>query len=119
MHNKGSWFRFHRSAIHSIKVLSLSEADRWRWVELLCFADENDGSINIKNCSLQLRVTEDVLRSSLERITAALLIERRNGTYFISQWDYRQFRGNADNAERQRRFRARKKNTPQLTSPVT
>jgi hypothetical protein len=103
------WFRFHRSAIHSTKLLGLEPDMRWAWVELLCMADPRDGSIPFRDCALQLRIGEPAMSERCTQLTAAGLLERRGSGYFIADWDYRQFQGNEGNNARQRKFYANRK----------
>jgi hypothetical protein len=109
MASANPWFRFHRSAIHSTKLLSVSPELRWRWVELLCMADPKDGAIPVRECALQLREDYVLFLDSVETLIASGLCIRRGPGYFIADWDYRQFQGNAGNNERQRKFYANRK----------
>lgn len=114
------WFRFYTEVLNDHKVQMLSPDVFKTWVNLLCFAgeDENDGCIkSIDEAVFKLRVTRDILECHIKVLCDTGLLERDskcdtdNPSYFFPTWKDRQYKSDKDNtaADRKRRQREREK----------
>lgn len=106
------WFRMQHKVAHDAKIQTLPIDLRWRWVECLCLASENDqrGTLPpVRQVAFTMRVTEAEATEVLERLVAAGLLDRsRSGGFHPHDWDDYQMESDSS-AERTRRYRERKK----------
>lgn len=114
------WFRFYNDAVNDPKVQRLSGELFKAWVNVLCLASKNGGKLpRLADLSFILRVPEDRALAHIEALSAEGLLDQIEGEYEPHNWKGRQFQSDhsdATNAERQRRFRDKKRNG---VTPVT
>ena len=110
------WWRAHDEAIDDAKLLLLpSDRHRWGWFCLMCLASAYGGVLPpIDIVALKLRMSK---HKAAEIITvlvgATLLDEIEPGKFAPHNWKARQFKSDVTdptNAERQQRYRNRKRN---------
>ena len=108
------WFRFYNDAVNDPKVQRLSGELFKAWVNILCLASKNGGHVpTLADLSFILRVPEDRALAHIEALSAEGLLDKVEGQYEPHNWSGRQFisdHADSTNAERQRRFRDRKRN---------
>ena len=106
------WFRLYAEFAHDPKVQMLSEVMQRRYIMLMCMRCSNV-TVTLRNdeIAFQLRITEQDLAE-----TKALFITKGfiDSDWNLVNWEKRQFSSDADisGAERQRRFREKKRNGP-------
>ncbi len=119
----GRWFRLYAEVLHDPKVQLLPCEDFRSWINLLCLASENDGSLpSFQAIGFSLRMDENAVRTLIERLSNAGLIDRLNGGhngvhYAPHAWDKRQYKSDTSTG-RVKRFRERERNKP-VTPPDT
>lgn len=93
------WFRFYTEVLHDPKVQRLPVALRWRWVELLCLANDQEprGRLpNIKDISFALRINEAKTYQAIVQLrNAGLLDADEDDRLWPHNWDQRQFASDA------------------------
>lgn len=114
------WFRFYNDAVNDPKVQRLSGELFKAWVNVLCLASKNEGKLpSLTDLAFILRVPEDRALAHIEALSAEGLLDQVEGEYAPHNWKGRQYQSDhidATNADRQRRFRDRKRNG---VTPVT
>lgn len=108
------WFRFYEGALDDPKVQTLSGDDFKAWVNILCVACRQNGTLpNVAALAFMLRMDENACQTLVERLVNAGLIDRRNGGvngahYAPHGWDKRQYKSDGSSG-RVKRFRERSK----------
>lgn len=105
------WLRLWHSFLDSVKVQSVTEALRARYVNLLCVAckaDQNGKLPDICQVAFMIRLSVEETQQTLDALVSAKLIDRRAKAYWIHDWDHWQY-GRSKAAEKQARYRNNKK----------
>lgn len=105
------WFRMYACALNDPKVQRLAAPEFKGWVNLLCLAAENDGTLPCPvDIAFALRITD----AEAEHLTATLLtsrlLEPAGCGFRPHNWDGRQFQSDTS-TERVRRYRAKQAET--------
>jgi rubrerythrin len=101
------WFRFYDCALDDPKVQRLSDALFKTWINLLCVASRNGGRLPaVEDLAFMLRLSEDEMAASLDKLTAARLLDEGDTGMSPHNWDERQFKSDVS-SERVKRFRQR------------
>lgn len=106
------WFRFYNETRHDPKVQRLP-ADLFRvWVNLLCYANENGGSIpgTPDDLAYEMRMPLAKAMKCIEQLKQAGLLDQGE-TLHPHNWNARQYKSD-DVSSRVKRFRERKSNVP-------
>ena len=120
---KMSWFRLYSEMPHDERIEELAFEDRWHFVNLLCMKcsgilDKEYESERMRERKIEreLGIHGDTLKHAKERLMEVGLIDKN---WQPRAWDKRQFVSDHDPtaAERQRRYRERKKSKE--NSPVS
>jgi len=117
------WFRMYDDVLDDPKVQRLP-ADLFKaWVNLLCLASRNDGTLPpIDDIAFALRMSQDVTRDIVRDLSQRGLIDDCDGLS-PHNWSARQFKSDKDEsaAERKRAQRKREKErqNPDVTPDVT
>lgn len=121
---KYQWFRFYSEALNDPKVQSLPPDLFKHWVNILCLACSNNGTLpeTLHETAFALRLSETDTVTVLERLLNATLIDRISGgangyRYAPHSWDKRQYKSDTS-TDRVKRFRNRKGNVTE-TPPDT
>lgn len=111
------WFKFYDDVLYDPKVQRLPKDVAWNWVNILCLASKGSGKLPpISDIAFALRITDREADALIETLLSAGLLDDIGGAMCPHNWHERQ--GTVDtNAERQRRFRERRKAT--VTDNVT
>jgi hypothetical protein len=113
------WFRFYDDALNDPKVQKLPSDMFKAWVNLLCIASKNDGSIPRDDVQFLLRVTEKCAAGIIDYLLEHKLLDDRGDVVTPHNWDGRQFKSDVSN-ERVKRHRDRKRNDEcNVTDAVT
>ncbi len=108
------WFRFYSGVVDDPKAQMLSPELFKFWVNLLCLAAKHDGALPpLPVTAFALRVTEAKASEVILRLHSAELLDKTEDGFTPHNWDFRQFKGDkvdATNADRQRRFREKRRN---------
>jgi hypothetical protein len=102
------WFRFYDDAVSDPKV-QLLEGELFKtWVNLLCLANKNNGTLpNLKHIAFALRLPEGAVVTAVTCLSQAGLLDRVNATTWAPHnWRGRQYKSDSS-AERMRRHRDR------------
>jgi len=104
------WFRFYDDAVTDPKVQLLPENLFKFWVNILCLANKNNGTLPKSNhIAYALHVTEGAVVTCVTQLSEAGLLDRLNATTWAPHnWSGRQFKSDSS-AERMRRHRERHK----------
>lgn len=109
------WFRFYDDAVNDPKVQRLS-GDRFKtWVNLLCLASKNNGTLPpLKDIAFMLRMSDERVSALLDGFCASGLldpVEVLDGcmSYTPHNWDKRQFKSDVS-TDRVKRFRNGQRN---------
>lgn len=107
---KNSWFRFYNSVVDDPKVQLLPKALRWAWVELLCLASKNDGTLPaIEQIAFSVRASVNDAQADVDALILAGLIDvTPEGRLTPHNWAERQFVSDSSR-ERTRNYRERMK----------
>lgn len=99
----------YNDVLNDPKVQLLPKALRWSWVELLCLASKNGGTLPpIEEIAFAVRASVNDARSDLDALILAGLIDiRPDGKFEPHNWDGRQYVSDSS-AERTRKYRQRK-----------
>lgn len=117
------WLKLWHSFLDSVKIQSVTEALRARYVNLLCVAckfGQNGKLPDITQVAFMIRLSSDEAQETLEKLIDARLIERRGKAYYIHDWDQWQHKKSRD-AEKQKRYRdnVRTLRNEECNNPVT
>ena len=117
------WFRFYDKALDDPKVQRLSPHLFKVWVNLLCIASKEGGTLPTADLAFRLRVSETDAKSYLDDLILAGLIDilDAKGTMQPHKWPEYQFHSDTSK-ERTRKWRGKNKKTDgdaAVTSPVT
>lgn len=119
------WFRFYDSVLDDPKVQRLPKDVFWGWVNLLCLMSKAEASGEGKlpstpDIAFALRISDREADSLVMALMTAGLLDDTPDGLRPHNWEKRQF-VDRTNAERQRRFRERKKAEKTVTryAPVT
>lgn len=102
------WFRLHDCVLDDPKVQRLAPPLFKTWINLLCVASRNEGMLpNAIDLSFMLRLSEGIVRSQIEALIAAGLIDETfDGGLTPHKWSERQFKSDVS-TDRVKRFRQR------------
>src|SRR5690606_9857345 len=106
------WFRAYTEMVDDEKLRLLAFEDRWHFVALLCLKGQGildgDDPLLMRKVAVKLGLDMRTLEEVIRRLAEVGLIDSK--TLQPLAWESRQMRSDADptNAERQRRYRARK-----------
>jgi hypothetical protein len=106
------WYRMYDDLIDDPKVQRLDPVLFKTWVNLLCLASRNDGSLPcIEDMAFALRLDEETTKSQVQVLVEKGLIDDVEQTLRPHNWDKRQFKSDSDPTatERQRAKRERDK----------
>lgn len=96
-----SWFRFYNEVVDDPKVQRLPPALFRIWVNLLCLASGNGGSLPaIEDCSYKLRMTTERTDQHISQLITAGLFDREGDKVTPHNWNGRQFRSDRNKGER-------------------
>lgn len=110
--SKMPWFRAYTEMVDDEKLRLLAFEDRWHFVALLCLKGQGildgDDPLLMRKVAVKLGLDMRTLEEVIRRLAEVGLIDSK--TLQPLAWESRQMRSDADptNAERQRRYRARK-----------
>lgn len=102
------WFRFYCGALNDPKVQRLPGDMFKAWVNMLCLAGINDGSIPKSDVAFALRLTEKAAAGVIDYLIERDLLDDRGDIVTPHNWDGRQFRSDVTDptaADRMRRYR--------------
>jgi hypothetical protein len=106
------WFRFYDSVLDDPKVQRLPDHIFRGWVNVLCLASKNSGSLpSISDIGFALRIPDDQADSLIQSLLDAGLLEDDGECLAVHNWSERQFLDRT-NAQRQKRFRENLKSKP-------
>ncbi len=109
-----TWFRFHVETLDNPKAQRLPPALFKTWANLLCVAAKNDGQLPpIADVAFLLRTSEREIEKSILELISRELLDVIDGVTEPHNWNARQYKSDvADptNAERQNRYREKKRN---------
>lgn len=129
------WVKLFTEMLDDAKLLPLTEAVKWRFVQLILLAGDCDqggwlannvGPIPVETIAMRLRTTFDQLKKDLARLQAAglMVFDRKSNAWKVTNFDKRQGRPQAqkrelwrDQKHRQRRVRADTGGTPSGVRP--
>jgi hypothetical protein len=106
------WFRFENDAINDPRVLRVTPSNAWIWVCLLCIASKYDGELPpVKDIAVMIRMEPEVVKGAIKDLLKVGLLKRYQAVIRPADWDRLQRKSDADptNAERQKRYRDRKR----------
>lgn len=115
------WLRLYREALHDPKLLALTDSEHRLWFSLLCLADSETGILPpLETIAISLRLDVNGLRTVVERLANATLIDTLNGgpngyRYAMHGWRTRQFKSDTS-TERVKRFRNARRNVSETPS---
>ena len=111
------WFRFYADAMRNPKVARLSDFEFRLWMELLCVASENDGSIPcVEDLKGILKRRLDHLLRGLNALVTHGLIDALGDHYEPHNWSKFQYKSDTS---RERVAKHRSKRNVTVTSPDT
>jgi hypothetical protein len=117
------WCRLYSEVLDDPKVQRLPAEDFRGWVNLLCLATRNGGTLPpVSDVAFALRMDEHGTRTLLERLLSGGLLDKRSGGtdgfhYAPHSWAERQYKSDTS-TERVKRFRQRNE-TATETPPET
>ncbi len=104
------WFRFHAEAINDPKVQRLSPPLFKTWINLLCLASKEGGTLPpVADIAFVMRREENAIECDLKALEELRFIDRVEGVLRPHNWDKWQYR-NDDSRERVQRHRERLRN---------
>jgi hypothetical protein len=104
------WFRFYDEALNDPKVQCLAPDLFKVWVNLLCVASKNDGTLPAPaELGFLLRIDTTTAEANLAALAKAGLLDKTKGSYAPHNWHGRQFKSDVSN-ERVKRHRKRGSN---------
>ena len=113
------WFRVYDDLVDDPKVQRLSAGLFRAWMNLLCLASKNNGSLPcLDDIAYKLRVTTVEAEAIIDALVSAELLDKRRDCYSPHNWDKRQFKSDVTdptNNERQKRWRNRQRNGETVT----
>lgn len=116
------WFRFYDDVINDPKVQNLSGDLFKLWVNFLCLASKNNGSIPpLNEVAFALRCDEASVTLASQDFLKRGLLDQKFGKLYPHNWNKRQFKSDTS-TDRTKRYRDRHKNVtvtsqerPQIT----
>lgn len=107
------WWRAYDEAANDPKLQRLDGESFKAWFNLMCLSSMNGGVLpSIDDVAFTLRMTKDKAAAMLAKLVTKGLFDRRDdGAFEPHNWSARQYKSDKDptNAERQRRFKAKKR----------
>jgi hypothetical protein len=102
-----SWFRLHTCTLNDPKVQRLPGETFKGWVNLLCLAKENNGTLpNVASISFALRITLRQATQLIETLTESGLIDQTETGLCPHNWGQRQYISDVS-TDRVKRYRKR------------
>lgn len=112
-----NWFRFYSEVVHDPKVQNLPEVLFKTWVNLLCLACLNDGTLpTIADISYHLRITESRAAKAVKALIDAGLVDTEGQHLQPHNWHGRQFSSD-HSRNRVAAFRERSRNAECNVTP--
>jgi hypothetical protein len=110
------WFRFYSDSMHDPKVQKLPAEVFRTWVNLLCIASQNDGSLggDESNIAFVLRMTTAQVHKHIQALKDAGLLDG-DGDMRPHNWDGRQYDSDSSTA-RVQRYRKRQRNVSEAVT---
>ena len=103
------WFRFYDAVLDDPKVQRLADHLFRGWVNILCLASKHGGKLpSIPDIAFCLRIPDDQADSLIQSLLDAGLLEEAGQFLTPHNWAARQY-VDATNAQRQQRFRDKKR----------
>lgn len=116
------WFRMYDEVLDNAKVQRLASDDFKAWVNILCLASRNDGSVPcIADIAFSLRLDGKKAVAMVGRLVNAGLLIPDGEAFTPHKWNERQYKSDVS-TDRVKRFRQRSKavsETPIETAPDT
>lgn len=116
------WFRMYDELLDDPKVQRLSGEDFKAWVNILCLASRNDGTLPaVQDIAFALRMDAKKAAAMFGRLQSAGLIAEDGDGFTPNKWNARQYKSDVSTG-RVKRFRERSKpvsGTPVETAPDT
>lgn len=114
------WIRLYVEILDDPKVGMLPPHLKWPWVEYLLVNEKSGGALpSMAQMVFMLRRDEVTIKAELDALVAAGLIDRAtNGTLIPHNWGMRQFRIDKTNAQRQQRFKEKRKRVTATAVPL-
>src|SRR5262245_59241319 len=113
------WWRAEDTSIDHPKLLRLSDAMHRAWYTLMCIASANEGVLPpTDDIAVRLRVKPALVASWITELVSAKLFDKDGDTFRPHNWDKRQYRSDVTDptaAQRNRRYRERKRNDRNAT----
>src|SRR5688572_19370896 len=103
------WFRFYESTLDDPKVQKLPDTLFRAWVNILCLASRNNGTIPPDDVAFCLRVSATKAGAILEKLRAVELIDGADGRLTPHNWNARQYKSDVS-TERVQQHRERQRN---------
>lgn len=104
------WWRAYDDAINHPKLLRLSDAMHRAWFTLQCIASANGGKLPpADDIAVSLRVKPARIRTWIEALRVAGLMDEEDGVFTPHNWHSRQFKSDVS-TERVQRFRGKTRN---------
>lgn len=111
-----TWFRFYTSALNDPKVQRLPPALFKTWVNILCVASEENGSLPpVEELAVKLRLRPDRCQSAVSKLTVRRLLDVKDGDSVVHNWKARQFISDVS-TQRVRDYRKRSKDASRNVS---
>lgn len=108
-----TWFRVHNALVDDPKVRKLPDHLVASLLFLWCIASENGGTLpDIDDVAFKLRTTAAKAAETITRLVKAGLIDETETGFAPHNWSGRQYKtdaGDPTNAERQKKFQARRR----------
>jgi hypothetical protein len=109
------WFRFYSGVVADPKAQMLSPEMFKHWVNVLCIAAQHGGHLPTLSITAFMlgRMAEPKAAGILAKLHSAQLLDKTETSFKPHNWDARQYKQDSNdptNADRQKRFRNRKRN---------
>lgn len=108
------WWRAEDTSIDHPKLLLLSDAMHRAWYTLMCVASANDGELpSVEHIAARLRIKPGHVAAWITHLVSAGLFDNDGGTFRPHNWNKRQYKTDvtdSTNAERQKRYRNKRRN---------
>lgn len=110
------WLRLYTSILNDPKVQRLKAEHFKGWINLLCLAKENDGTLpELPDIAFALRIGETETKELVSALQRNGLLETKDGRFTPHNWERRQYVSDVS-TERVREFRKRSRNVSPAVS---
>ncbi len=109
------WVKLYTEIIHDAKLRRLTDAQKWRFVQLICLAGRLDadgaitngnGSYTLEDIAWELHVDTDEMAADLESLQSAGLVFFDGSTYIVTNFEKRQGRSQSEKRQVWRKNKA-------------